>query len=599
MAATDIINSGGIATYDIKLDGTLIPDTFRIYAITVEKKTNKIPTAKIVVQDGRADTGTFDASSSETFKPGGKLTIEAGYDSTNRLIFSGIITKQSLRIDEIVGSALEVECRDAAVKMIVGRKSLTFSKQKDSNIIQSIIGNYGDLTADVAATTTVWPEQVQYYVTDWDFILARAEVNGLVVNALNGKVSVQKPAATSTPVLTIAYGDNLMAFNADMNAVTQLGEVTASTWDYKNQIISKQQSANDVTGPGNISSKQLAQVIGLDSYQLQTTAPLETADLTEWCKAQLIKSEYSKIQGVAKIQGTNLIEPGNYVTLQGLGDRFNGDHLVSGVEHDFSNGNWITEVSIGLPPTWFIEEPDVMAQPASGLIPGARGLFNGTVKQMYEDPDSQFRILVNVPLFDANGAGIWARMSNFYSTNGAGVFFMPEVGDEVILGFLNEDPRYPVILGSLYSSSKNVPFTGLTANQKNTTKAIVSKSGIYVQFDDDKKVLTIETPGKNTIILSDDEKKITITDHNKNTVTMSSDGIVMKSPFDISIQADKTVTIQGKTGVKLMAPGGDVEISGINIKETADSQYACEGGTTAQIKSGMELTLKSAMIMIN
>lgn len=599
MAATDIITSGGIATYDIKLDGTLIPDTFRVYAITVEKKTNKIPTARIVVQDGRADTGTFDASSSATFKPGGKLTIEAGYDSTNQLIFSGIITKQSLRIDEIVGSALEVECRDAAVKMIVGRKSLTFSKKKDSDIIQSIIGNYGDLTADVAATTSVWPEQVQYYVTDWDFILARAEVNGLVVNAINGKVSVQKPAATPSPVLTIAYGDNLMAFNADMNAVTQLATVAASTWDYKTQAISSQQAANDVAGPGNISSKQLAQVIGLDSYQLQTTAPLETADLTEWCKAQLIKSEYSKIQGVAKIQGTNLIEPGTYVTLQGLGDRFNGDHLVSGVEHDFSNGNWITEVSIGLPPTWFIEEPDVMAQPASGLIPAARGLFNGTVKKMYEDPDSQFRILVNVPLFDANGEGIWARMSNFYSTNGAGVFFMPEVGDEVILGFLNEDPRYPVILGSLYSSSKNIPFNGLTANQKNTTKAIVSKSGIYLQFDDDKKVLTIETPGKNTIVLSDDEKKITITDQNKNTVTMSGDGIVMKSPFDISIQADKSVTIQGQTGVKIQAPGGDVATSGINIQEKADSQYACEGGATAQIKSGMELTLKSAMIMIN
>ena len=55
---------------------------------------------------------------------------------------------------------------------------------------------------------------------------------------------------------------------------------------------------------------------------------------------------------------------------------------------------------------------------------------------MYEDPDSQFRILVSVPLFDPNGEGIWARLTNFYSTNGAGIFFLPEVGDEVVLGFL-------------------------------------------------------------------------------------------------------------------------------------------------------------------
>lgn len=599
MAASDNIETGSVATYDIKVDGNLIPDVFGIYAITVEKKTNRIPLAKIVILDGKAETGMFDASSSATFKPGGKVTIEAGYDSDNKLIFSGIITKQTIRIDETIGSALEVECRDLAIKTIIGRKSLTFSKKKDSDIIESILGNYSDLTADVTATTTVWPEQVQYYVTDWDFILARAEVNSLVVNAINGKISVQKPDATPTPVLIVKYGDNLLSFNAEMNAVTQLGAVKASTWDFKNQVISSGEASNDLAGPGNISSKDLAAVIGLADYQLQTTAPVESADLTTWCQAQLIKSEYAKIQGEAKFQGTNLVEPGTYITLQGLGDRFNGNHLVSGVEHDFSNGNWVTEVTIGLPPTWFMDEPDIMAQPASGLLPGARGLFNGTVKKMYEDPDTQFRILVDVPLFDTNGEGIWARLSNFYSTNGAGVFFMPEVGDEVILGFLNEDPRYPIILGSLYSGTKNVPFTGLSADQKNSIKAIVSKSGISVEFDDDKKIFTIATPSKNTIVLSDDAQQISITDQNNNSVVMSSSGIVMKSPYDIKIEADQQVTIQGQQGVKILAPAGDVETSGINIKETADSQYSCEGGEMAQINSGMELTLKSAMIMIN
>ena len=175
---------------------------------------------------------------------------------------------------------------------------------------------------------------------------------------------------------------------------------------------------------------------------------LENTDLNNWSKAQIVKSEYSKIIGEAKFQGTNLIDPGKYMTFNGLGDRFNGDYLISGVVHDLSDGNWISEVSLGLSPIWFTEEPDVMAPPASGLLPGARGLLNGTVKQIFGDPDSQYRILVDIPLFDTNGSGIWARLSNFYSTSGAGAFFLPEVGDEVILGFLNEDPRFPVILGS-------------------------------------------------------------------------------------------------------------------------------------------------------
>lgn len=515
------------------------------------------------------------------------------------MIFQGIITGQSLRLDPFSSPALEVECRDAAVKMIVGRKCLTFSQQKDSDIISSIIGTYSGLSANVTATTTTWPEQVQYYVTDWDFVLSRAEINGMVVSALNGAVSVFPPDANTSSVLTVTYGDNLLGFNADLNAVNQLGSVTASSWVYNNQAITSGQASNSYAGPGNLSSETLSEVIGLSDFQLQTTAPLQDADLTNWSKAQLIKSEYSKIRGEARFQGTSLVDPGKYITMQGLGDRFNGDYLVSGVVHDLSGGNWITEATVGLSPVWFIEEPDVLSPPASGLLPGARGLFNGTVKQMYQDPDTQYRILVSVPVFDQNGAGIWARLSNFYSTAGAGAFFLPEVGDEVVLGFLNEDPRYPVILGSMYSSTNNKPYTGLDPDQQNSIKAIASKSGILIKFDDQNKILTIITPAKNQVILSDKDNQITIQDDNQNSIVMSGSGITIKSAKDINIQATQKVNITGDQGVSVQSSGGDIGISGINISETAQSQYSAAGNSTAQINGGMELALKSAMIMIN
>lgn len=599
MAGSDNIASGGIASYTVKVGGSTIPDESRVYSISIEQVLNRIPIAKVVLLDGDASTQEFDESSASTFVPGAELIVEAGYDSKNKQIFKGIITRQSIRIDEMVGSALEVECRDAAIKMVVGRKSLTFSKKKDSDIISSIIGNYSGLSADVTATTTEWPEQVQYYATDWDFILTRAEANGLIVNVIDGKVSVQKPDADTSSVLTIKYGDNLHEFRGDLNSVSQLGSVKAEAWDYKTQAVISGEATNSVAGAGNLSSKKLSEVVGLSNFDLQTAAYQTSDDLTDWSKAQMIKSEYSKIMGTAVTQGTNTVETGKYVTLQGLGDRFNGDHLISGVRHDLSDGNWTTETIIGLPPNWFSEEPDVVAPPAAGLLPGARGLFNGTVKKIYEDPDSQYRILVDVPLFDQNGEGIWARLTNFYSTSGAGVFFLPEVGDEVVLGFLSEDPRYPIILGSLYSSSNIKPFEGLDPNEKNSIKAIVSKSGIQIKFDDENKVLTVETPSKNTVILSDQDKQITLKDQNSNSIIMSESGIEIKSPKDISIEADQSVTIKGTQGVKVQAPGGDVEVTGMNIKETADMQYSAEGSETAQVNAGMELTLKGAMVMIN
>ncbi|EDP97193.1 type VI secretion system tip protein VgrG [Kordia algicida OT-1] len=598
MSASTNITSGGLVTFDIKSNGSAIPDAMDVQSIEVEKGVNRISVAKVVIIDGDPSKETFEASSSSTFVPGNTITIEVGYDSKNEVIFTGIITKQSIRIHGAQGAVLVVECRDEAVKMIVGRKSLTYSKKKDSDIMSAIIGNYG-LSADVTATTTEWPEQVQYYATDWDFLLARAETNGMIVTTLNGKVSVFPPDNDTTSVLEIAYGNNLLEFNAALDAVTQLGSAKATSWDFTTQQTISGDASNSYAGPGNLSSKKLSEVVGLSDYELQSTAPIQNADLTNWSKAALVKSAYAKIQGDVKFQGSNLVDPGKYITLAGLGDRFNGDHIISNVHHVIGHGNWTTEVSVGLSPVWFTEEPDVMAPPASGLLPGAQGLFNATVKKMYEDPDSQYRVLVDIPLFDPNGEGLWARLTNFYSTSGAGTFFMPEVGDEVVVGFLNEDPRYPIILGSMYSADKNKPFDGLDPNENNTIKAFVSKSGINIKFDDENKVLTLETPSKNTAIFSDEDKQITIKDQNNNSIVMSESGITIKSEKDITVEATQNLTLKGNQGVTIESSGGDVQIKGLNIKETAQMEYSAEGSMTASLQGGTQTTIKGAMVMIN
>ncbi|GGB79208.1 type IV secretion protein Rhs [Flavobacterium suaedae] len=596
--AAPTIQYGDIATFDVKVEGSTIPSDISVHSINIEQKVNRISSAKLVILDGDADTQTFKASSSSTFVPGNKITIEVGYDTKNKTVFTGIITRQTVRIDALIGSALEVECKDEAVKMIVGRKSQSYEKQKDSDIISSVIGNYSGISSDVTATSETHPEQVQYYVTDWDFIMALAENNGLIITTLNNKVSVFKPDADTSPVVQVSYGDGLMEFNADLESITQLASTKANAWDYQTQEIISGEASNSYSGPGNLSSKKLSEVVGLSDYQLLTPASVDSDSLTTWSKAQQIKSEYAKIQGEAKFQGTNLVEPGKYITLGGLGDRFNGDYIISGVEHEIADGNWLTKVNLGLPQGWFIEQPDVVAPPASGLLPCTRGLFTGTVKKMYEDPDSQYRVQVNVPIVSGE-TSIWARLSNFYATSGAGSFFFPEVGDEVLLGFINEDPRFPVILGSLYSSSKIKPYEELDPNEKNSTKAIVSKSGIYVQFDDENKVFTISTPGNNKVTLSDQDKKITLEDENSNSITMSESGITIKSPKDISIEADQNIKLTGNMGINAQASSGDVQLKGLNIKQNADVQYSAEGSASASVQGGAELTLKGAMVMIN
>jgi Rhs element Vgr protein len=593
-----IIQNGGIATFTILINGKVIPDEFMVHSIKTQQGVNRIAAAKIVILDGEANTGTFPASSSVTFVPGNTITIQAGYDANNQTIFTGIITRQSIRIDDNIGSALEVECHDESIRMTVGRKNNSFTNQKDSDIIASIIGTYPNLTHNVTETIVMLPTQLQYYVTDWDFIMTLVENNGLIVTTLNNKVSVFRPNSDTTSVLSVAYGDNLIEFNAKLDAVSQLGSIKANAWDFKNQNITNSQGTNSYTGPGNLSSKKLSEVIGLSDYTLQTPAPVQTDTLTNWCNAQLTKSEYAKIQGEAKFQGTALALPGKYITMGGLGDRFNGDYIISCVEHNISEGNWLTTINLGMPSSWFVENHTVAAPPASGLTTGISGLFTGRVTNMDQDPDSQYRIQVNIAIAGKETL-VWARLANLYATSGAGTFFLPEVGDEVVLGFLNDDARYPVILGSLYSNPGKKPFTGLVPGEKNPLKAIVSRSGINIQFDDENKICTVTTPSKNTVILSDRDKQVTLQDQNNNSIVMSQSGIVIKSPKSIRIEADESITVKGTQGVATSSSGGDVQTTGMNIKHSADMQYTAQGGEIASVNAGMELTLKAAMVMIN
>lgn len=97
-----------------------------------------------------------------------------------------------------------------------------------------------------------------------------------------------------------------------------------------------------------------------------------------------------------------------------------------------------------------------------------------------------------------------------------GIYFLPEVNNEILLGFMNADPTHPVILGSLYGAKYKPPFE---YEAKNNTKAIVTCEQLRIEFDEEKKVITITTPSKNTLEISDDGKSITLTDQHKNEIS--------------------------------------------------------------------------------
>lgn len=127
---------------------------------------------------------------------------------------------------------------------------------------------------------------------------------------------------------------------------------------------------------------------------------------------------------------------------------------------------------------------------ASGFLPGLQGLHAAVVKKLDGDPLNEQRIQVELPWLDGKSKLLWARLVTMYATSGMGTFFLPEPSHEVLVGFMNQDPAHPVILGSLYGA-KHKPLFEYEA--KNNTKAIVTREKLRIEFDEEKKVITLST----------------------------------------------------------------------------------------------------------
>lgn len=576
-------------------DGTQLDGAVPVISVAVVKTVNRIPSARIVILDGDMPGKDFPVSNTDSFKPGAKIKINAGYGSEEETIFQGVVVRHGIKISGNNYSRLLVECKDQAVKLTIGRKNGNFVDSTDSDIIGKLIGNAG-LAKDLDATTKQHKELVQYYCTDWDFILSRAEANGLLVIADDGKVSVKAPDTSATPPLKVTYGEDLMEFQADLDAESQLTSVKGVSWDMKTQaVVEAEQAPQTLNAQGDLASAALAGVVGPASYRLQTSAPADKDVLTAWAKGCQIKSGLARIRGRMKFQGSAKAKAGSLIELAGVGNRFNGTVFVTAVNHEIAGGNWLTEVEFGLSPDWFAEQRDIVAPPAAGLLPGVEGLLVGVVTKLDGDPEGENKIQVKVPVLQAETEGVWARLAQFYASDGIGAFFVPEIGDEVILGYFNNDPSHPVILGSLYSSKRKPPYA-LAA--ENNTKAIVTRSKMKMEFEEKDKVITISTPGNNKIVISDKDKSILIQDQNSNKVELKPDGIVLDSPKDITITAKGKITLDAVQSIGITAKQ-DVKTAGLNISSEAQVGFTAKGNATAELSASGQTTVKGAMVMIN
>lgn len=184
-----------------------------------------------------------------------------------------------------------------------------------------------------------------------------------------------------------------------------------------------------------------------------------------------------------------------------------------------------------------------------------------------KDDEGLARVKVRFPwLGDANES-FWARVVTPMAGPGRGVFFLPEVDDEVLVMFEHGDMRFPYVIGSLWNGVDKPPVA--TGEGNNDLRVIKSRSGHLIKLNDEQGRETIEiidASGKNSVVIDTATNSITIT-------------------------ADQDIT--------LAAPNGTVKISAQTVDIASSGNGAFTAGGDMTVRGGGDLTLKGKAVNIN
>ncbi len=185
-----------------------------------------------------------------------------------------------------------------------------------------------------------------------------------------------------------------------------------------------------------------------------------------------------------------------------------------------------------------------------------------------KDPDQQGRVQLSFPFLGGENQSTWAPVATLMAGGGRGSWFMPEVGDEVLVAFDHGDFDHPFVVGFLWNGQDQPPASDITPS----VRRLQTVSGHKLDFDDrdGSQKITIKTQGGHTIEMNDvaGSESITITTSGNQQIQMQD------TPATITIQTamqNQVIVSDAPPGVTIQAPGGIVTVSCAMANVTADA----------------------------
>jgi phage protein D len=476
--------------------------------------------------------------------------------------------EQPLFDGEIV--ELEPEFGAAATHMVVrafdrlhrlsrGRFVRSFLNVTDGDLVQKIAKELG-LKAEVGSTSQVHPYVFQNNESNLDFLRGRAAALGYVLFADGKTLHFDTPKSDGDPV-ELKWPDTLKEFRPRMTTLDQVTMSTVRGWDpaTRQEILGQVKNGNGLPQIGEQRKPgQLTQAaFSLEAPFLIADRPIRSQAAAE----RLAQATVDRLSGrflaaEGRSTGNSKIVAGSAIKLVNVGERFSGTYLVSSARHVYTReAGYVTHFEVsGREPATLLNllTPEPPGTPTTGLVPA--------IVTDNADPEGLGRVKVKYPWLSPDHASHWARVVSVGGGPSRGIQFVPEINDEVLVGFELGDVHHPYVLGGLWNGKDPPPGEQgkVVSGGKVQRRIIRSRTGHTITLDDQDGAggITVEDRKGNIIVLESgsDALKIKV----KGDATIEAQG-------NLTLKAQGRVEINAQAGVKIDGGVGTVDVKGTVI----------------------------------
>ncbi len=516
---------------------------------------------------------------------------------------AGEITGVHLELDAS-GPLISVECHDAAYRMTLESKVRTFTNVTYGAVLTQIAGEAG-LSAEVGefnGSTTTWPYLLQSD-TDFGFVSELAERTGSDWWIEERTLHFKAPASAA-PVLNLSFDPaqrtpgSLSRFSVHASMLHPT-KATVQGWSpqLKAEVAGTAEGTTGVpVANANlvlkaVSPERPAPVVTVES------APMDQAEAEVLAKRLVTRWGTGAVtaKGVCTVAPT--LQPGVAVSVAGVGPA-NGTYHLTEVEHVYSKRGFETRFTAGdRAPSGLV---DTLQGGATTSSFRRDGVVIGVVTALGPGSDGEAgQVKVK---FSALGQieSAWARVVTVGGGSRRGVTFLPEINDEVLVGFESGDVRRPVVIGGLFNGQDIAEEYGVE-NNAISKRRLTSRLGHFVELGDGtspatQHVLMQLAGGTHSVRLGKDKlvgsvpagTPVTL-QSGSSKIEIADDGSITIKGFKISLIADTDVTVEGlnithKAKVKAATSAMQVETSATATAKLSATGMVVVSGAMVKVK---------------